>query len=142
MNLPKYWIPGRSDYHWIMQSEIDNGAAREIVDMDASGNLVDQDGTVLDRTLFGYDSALVIPSVFGIRPATGSRGDVDAWYQWENGRWYLKIKRVRDTGNADDVQFTKRNTPYQFSIGVMNNASIAHATPGGWDGNAYELILE
>lgn len=140
--LPKYWIPGRTDYHWIMQSEIDNGTARKIVDMDASGNLIDQDGTVLDRTQFGYDSGFVIPSVVGIKPATGSRGDVDAWYRWESGRWYVKIKRLRDTANADDVQFTKRNTPYQFSIGVMNNASIAHATPGGWDGNAYELILE
>ncbi|HEU4928420.1 MAG TPA: ethylbenzene dehydrogenase-related protein, partial [Candidatus Krumholzibacteria bacterium] len=140
--LPKYWIPGRTNYHWIMQSEIDNGTARKIVDMDADGNLIDEDGTVLDKTQFGYSSALVIPSVHGIQPATGSRGDVDAWYRWENGHWYLKVKRLRDTGNDDDVQFAKRNHPYEFSIGIMNAASIAHATPGGWSGLAYRLILE
>lgn len=140
--LPKYWIPGRSGYNWIMQSEIDDGTARKIVDMDATGNLVDEDGTVLDKALFDYSSQLVIPSVYGIQPATESRGDVDAWYKWENGHWYLKVKRLRDTGNGDDVQFTKLHVPYEFSIGVMNNAAIAHATPGGWSGYAYKLILE
>ncbi len=141
VTAPMYWIPGRTDYHWIMQTEIDAGVARLIVDLNDDGNWVDEDGTVLDKSLFGYDSDIVIPSLMGIKPGTGSRGDVSAWHNWSNGEWSLKIKRARDTGNTDDVQYTMTGEPYWFSVGIMNNAAIAHATPGGFAGTAYQLIL-
>ncbi|NNE09435.1 MAG: hypothetical protein HKN20_12815, partial [Gemmatimonadetes bacterium] len=141
VTAPLYWIPGRTDYHWIMQTEIDDGTARMIMDLNADGNWVDEDGTVLDKTLFGYDSDITIPSLQGIKPGTGSRGDVSAWHNWSNGMWTLKIMRARDTGAADDVQWTAVGEPYYFSIGVMNASAIAHATPGGFAGTAYQLIL-
>jgi len=141
VSAPMYWIPGRTDYHWIMQTEIDDGTARLIVDMNVDGNWVDEDGIILDQASFEYDSDTVIPSLKGIKPATGSRGDVSAWHNWSNGTWTLKVKRARDTGSDDDVQFTQLGTPYWFSVGVMNAAAIAHATPGGLAGTPSQLIL-
>jgi len=141
VKAPMYWIPGRTDYHWIMQTEIDNNTARLIVDLNADGNWVDEDGTILDKADFGFTSNKVIPSLMGIKPGTGSRGDVSAWHNWADGTWTLKVKRARDTGAADDVQFTIPGEPYWFSIGVMNAAAIAHATPNGYTGTAYQLIL-
>lgn len=141
VSAPIYWIPGRTDYHWIMQTEIDDDTARMIVDRNVDNNWVDEDGTVLDKTLFGYDSDMVIPSLMGIKPATGSRADVSAWHNWSAGTWTLKIKRARDTGTVDDVQFKELGIPYWFSVGIMNSAAIAHATPGGFAGEAFQLIL-
>lgn len=142
LDAPEYWIPGRTDYHWILQSEIDDGTARKIVDLNADGNFVDEDGTVLEKSEFGYSSNKVIPSLKGIQPATGSRGDVSAWHKWENGKWTLKIKRARDTGNDDDLQFTTPGDEYWFSVGIMDAAAIAHALPDGFSGTAYRMILE
>lgn len=142
MTVPEYWIPGRSNYDWISAAEIAAGTARKIVDVDANGNLVDEDATVLNRTLFGYGTALVIPSLKEIKAATGSRGDVSAWHNWSGGQWTLKIKRLRNTGNTDDVQFTQTSNDYWFSVGIMNAAAIAHSTPGGWTASAYRLSLK
>jgi len=142
ISAPIYWIPGRTDYHWIMQTEIDDNTARAIVDMNADGNWVDEDGTILLKEEYGYDSNKVIPSLMGIKPGTGSRGDLHAWHNWANGTWTLKIKRSRETTTPlQDVQYDELGVPYLFSTGIMNNAAIAHSTPGGYAGTAYQLIL-
>ena len=141
VDAPKYWIPNRQNYHWILQSEITDGTAKLIVDMDANGNFIDEASNVLDKTQHGFLSPLCVPSLIEIKPATGSRGDVSVWHNWSNGMWTLKIKRLRNTGNSDDLQFTQTGTPYWFSIGVMNAAAIAHAIPGGFTGTAYAMYL-
>lgn len=140
---PLYWIPDRTDYHWILKSEVDDGTAKEIVDLDSTGNFIDEVGNVLNKADFGYTSNKVISSLYNIKPGTGSRGDISAWHDWSNNTWTLKVKRARDTGNDDDVQFTEVGevNSYWFSIGVMDAAAIAHATPGGWAGPPYQMIL-
>ena len=88
------------------------------------------------------DSDLVIPSLMGIKPGTGSRGEVSVWENWADGEWTVKIRRSRATLNiAEDVQFTELSVPYWFSVGIMNAAAIAHSTPNGRSGTAYQLIL-
>jgi hypothetical protein len=142
VSAPIYWIPGRTNYHWILQSEIDDDTAREIVDLNGDNDWVDEDGTVLERALFGFDSDLVIPSLMGIKPGTGSRGEVSVWENWADGEWTVKIRRSRATSTIEeDVQFTELGVPYWFSVGIMNGAAIAHSTPNGFSGTAYQLIL-
>ncbi len=142
MSAPLYWIPGRTDYHWIMRTEIEDGTARMITDF-VDGNFVDEDGTVLNSADFGYDSDIVIPSLQDIRPGTEGRADVNAWHNWADGMWTLKVKRARDTGAPlEDVQFTETNTAYWFSIAPMNSAAIAHSTPDGLQGTSYPLYLQ
>jgi hypothetical protein len=45
-----------------------------------------------------------VPGVISRLP-TGSRGDVTAVANWDTDTWTLEIKRARNTGNGDDLQF-------------------------------------
>ncbi len=52
VEIPLYYIPGRTEYHNILQTEIDSGVARMITALNADGSLVDEDGTVLATSAF------------------------------------------------------------------------------------------
>jgi len=140
VKVPLYWVPGATDYHWIMA---DDANARQIVEIDAEGNLVDEDGTILAKELFDGDSAVQIPSLYGIKPATGSRGDVTAYHNYNasSHTWTLEVQRALDTGNADDVDFSDPEKEYYFSVAVFDGAAIAHAVPGGMSGNSFPLVM-
>lgn len=51
---------------------MEDGTARAIVDLNTDGDWVDEDGTILDKDEFCYDSNKVIPSLMGIKPGTGA----------------------------------------------------------------------
>ena len=140
-SIPAKWIPGKSDYHWIMA---DDASARKIVDIDTNRNLIDEDGTVISIENFLMGSPNIIPSIMEVKPATGSRGDVAVveYYDDATKTWNLEIKRARVTGNDDDVQFSDTKASYDFSVAVFNAAAIAHATPGGLSGRPYVLIFK
>lgn len=131
---PLYWIPNREDYHWIMAGD---SSAKKIVAVNENMDLVDEDGTIIER-----DS--LIPSIYDIKPATGSRGDVAAYHYYDKSSktWYLEIKRARTTGNSDDVDFGKNRKKYYFSIAVFDASAIAHAIPNGMAGTAYAMYLK
>ncbi len=141
VKVPKYWIPGKKDYHWIMK---DDPEAKKIVSIDSNGNLVDEAGNVLKKENFYGDSTIQIPSIYNIQPATGSRGDVTAYHNYnkETKTWTLEVKRSISTGNPDDVDFSDPNQFYFFSIAVFDAAAIAHATPGGMTGDSYTLVIK
>ena len=142
VDVPLYWIPGQTNYHWILKTEIDDGTAKQIVDIDEDNNLIDEDGNILEAEDFtlannsNLNSSMLIPSIQDVKPATGSRGDVEAWedYDESTNTWRLEIKRKLITGNEDDIQFNDLNAEYWFSIGVFDAAAIAHAIPGGMMG--------
>lgn len=54
--------------------------------------------------------------------ATGSVADVKAIGVWENGRWKLELSRKMDTGNGDDVVFT-RGKQLKGGIAVFDNSA-------------------
>lgn len=64
---------------------------------------------------------------------SGSITDVKAKGIWKNGLWMLELKRKLDTGNNDDVIFTKGNQ-VKSGIGIFN-ASEAN------DHNISEVII-
>ena len=140
VNVPLYWIPGASDYHWIMDAD---PSARQIVAIDQNGNLVDEDGTILVKEEFDGSSAVQIPSLYGIKPATGSRGDVAAYqnYDANTHTWTLEVQRALNTGNQDDVDFSDPEKMYYFSVGVFDAAAIAHAVPDGMSGTSFPLVM-
>jgi Ethylbenzene dehydrogenase len=142
LTLPLYWIPGREDYHWLMDGE---AGAKKIVGMDENMNLIDEDGTVLNKEEFMLGSSKLIPSIKGIKPATSSRGDVTVYdfYDESSKTWNLEIQRKLTTGfEKDDVQFSDFEKLYDFSISVFNSAAIAHATPEGLNGKVYSLKFD
>jgi len=140
VKAPVYWVPDATDYHWIMA---DNKDARKIVSVDSKGNLIDEDGTVLVKEKFDGDSDVQIPSIYSIKPGTGSRGDVTEYHNYDKATntWTLEVKRALTTGNADDVNFSDPERMYYFSIAVFNASAIAHAIPGGMSGTAYPLVI-
>ncbi len=140
VKVPAYWVPGATDYHWILKSD---SKARKIVSIDAKGNLVDEDGTVLVKENFDGNSDIQIPSIYNITPGTGSRGDVGAFHYYDEATntWTLEVKRAINTGNADDVNFSDPDRMYYFSIAVFDGAAIAHAIPNGMSGTSYPLVF-
>lgn len=67
----------------------------------------------------------VVPGYTINRPG-GSRGDIDAVGFWNNGRWVVTLRRLLDTGNADDVIFLPpKAVPFGISI-VDNGGGLPH----------------
>ncbi len=52
---------------------------------------------------------------FELQTPKGSRADVKARGQWENGFWTIEISRRLDTGHPDDVAFDPRRN-YRFGV--------------------------
>lgn len=142
-SIPKYWIPGRTNYHWILDTEISSGTAKKIVSIDTTTNaLIDEDGSELAPADFSVNANKLLPSVY-VSAFVGDRGDVNAFHNYSNSTWSLELKRKLVTGNnANDIQFDDLNEEYYFSIAVFDGAAIAHATPGGMIGYTYKLQFE
>lgn len=141
LKVPLYWVPGKKNYNWILASD---NAKKKIVKIDKDLNLIDEDGNVLKKEDFPGDSDNLIPSISELKPATGSRGDVAAYYNYDNSSktWTLEVERAIKTGNKDDVDFSDAKKTYYFSIAVFDAAAIAHATPGGLAGKAFPMIIQ
>ncbi|MGV6845036.1 MAG: ethylbenzene dehydrogenase-related protein [Lutibacter sp.] len=136
VKVPKYYIPGKTDYYWILESEVADNTAKLITAVDANGVLTDEDGNTIDpntdldfqRPVGGgmHDPALKgMPSIT-TTAFVGSRGDLVCGQTYTGNGWILEWKRPIDTGNADDVAFdiTKE---YPFGLAIFDNAAIAHA---------------
>lgn len=136
VKVPKYFIPSRSYYYWIAQSEIDAGTAKLITSVEADGTL-GYDGGTIDPTDPGFQregsttGANCIPSVY-TTPFVGSRGDIEAYGVFMGSGWVLELKRKLQTGDVDqqDVNFMALET-MAFGIAVFDNAGIAHGIKAG-----------
>lgn len=88
-----------------------------------------------------YADSKRIPGIV-TAPFTGSRGDVETFGVWKDGKWTIEIKRALITTgeNADtqDVQFKDLSATYPFGVAVFDNSQINHIYHYG----AYELIFK
>ncbi|MEK7254851.1 MAG: ethylbenzene dehydrogenase-related protein [Bacteroidota bacterium] len=81
VKVPKYFIPGKTNYYWITKDEIDNGAAKLITGVDADGVLVYEGGSLdpgadVDFMRDGVTTgSKCIPSIY-TEKVTGNRGDI------------------------------------------------------------------
>lgn len=130
VSVPKYVVPGKTNYYWITQTEVNNGNAKLITSVNSNGVLFYDGGSIDPNGDNGYASATGnkrFPSIHHANgPFVGSRGDVIAKANHTGSGWVLEIKRALNTGNDDDVVFDIKNK-YKFGIGVFENAGIAHA---------------
>lgn len=133
VNVPKYVIPGKTNYFWISKSEIDNSTAKLITSIDENGILYYDGGSIdpISDKAFQRDGSTtgnkVIPSVTTSR-LEGSRGDITAKGVHTQGKgWVLEIKRKLETEDTEkDVSFADFSDQY-FGIGVFNNTGHSHA---------------
>lgn len=65
-----------------------------------------------------------------VKPPTGSRGNVQAAGLWQDGVWYVEIRRALNTGNTDDALFAL-NSISTFGVALMDNSGgEGHWTQG------------
>ena len=133
--VPKYVIPGRTDYGWIMNTEVTAGTAKQEMAVDANGVLTLSDATTIDPNM-GTDYQRVgadvgpkaIPGVTLNDSYTGSAGDILCKAVFSAGSgWTIEIKRALKTTDAVyDVDFSSLADQY-FGFAVFENAQIAHS---------------
>jgi hypothetical protein len=133
LTVPKYVIPGKTKYGWILQSEITAGTAKVITAVDANGVLTLDDGSTIDPNI-GTDYQRVgagvgpkaIPGLT-INTYTGSRADVSCKASYTGSGWILEFKRALKTADAvNDVDFSSLADQY-FGFAIFENAQIAHS---------------
>ncbi len=133
VSVPKYVIPAKSNYGWILNSEITAGTAKTITAVSETGVLTLSDGSTIDPTV-GTDyqriglgiGAKSIPGLT-INAYTGSRGDISCKAVYTGSGWILEFTRALKTAdNIYDVDFSSLADQY-FGIGIFENAQIAHS---------------
>ncbi|CAN5420418.1 hypothetical protein BH10BAC3_BH10BAC3_28300 [soil metagenome] len=136
MNVPKYFVPGSTNYYWVLKSDQEAGTAKLITGVNANGVLSYNGGTIDPNTDTEFQrkgettGSKGMPSVCDVAPFVGDRGDIDAKAVYTGNGWILEFSRnlITPSGVAgnSDVQFDV-TSDYVFGIGVFDNAAIAHA---------------
>lgn len=133
LSVPKYVIPGKSNYGWILQSEITSNAAKTVMAVNANGVLALSDGTNIDPNI-GTDYQRIgsgvgpkaIPGLT-INSYTGSRADIPCKAQYTGSGWVLEFQRALKTADAvNDIDFSNLSNQY-FGFAIFENAQIAHS---------------
>jgi hypothetical protein len=136
VTVPKYFVPGRTNYYWVSKADQSAGVAKLITGVDVNGILYYTGGSVDPNTdpEFQRNGATTgikaIPSVCDIAPFVGDRGDIESQAVFTGNGWILEFSRPLVTGSGHtgntDVQFHP-DSEYVFGLAVFNNAAIAHA---------------
>lgn len=133
VSVPKYVIPAKSNYGWILNSEIADGTAKTVTGVSATGVLTLSDATTIDPNV-GTDyqrvgngvGAKAIPGLT-IGSYTGSRGDITCKSTYTGSGWILEFTRALKTADAVyDVDFSSLADQY-FGFAIFENAQIAHS---------------
>jgi hypothetical protein len=118
VQVPLYWKPfsGASGISsgsplFLLKSEIDSGAAKKIVSVDASGVLTDETGTKVPLWVH-------IPGWIDSQPGGPVYGDIAAKGTWADGVWTVELSRKLDTGSTTDVQFKDLTATYYWDAYV------------------------
>ena len=130
MSGPKYVIPGRENYYWITQSEIDDGTAKAVTAIALNGTLTYDGGSIVPMNDPAYSQGFGnkrMPSIIinpGGQGADG-RSEVQVKSQHIGSGWQLEIRRKLNTGDPTDADFTPGQT-IPFGLAIFNNAAIGH----------------
>ena len=130
MNSPKYVIPGRENYYWITQTEIDGGTAKAVTAVAVDGTLTYDGGTIDPNGDPAYSQGFGnkrMPSVI-INPGgqgNDQRSEVQVRAKHTGSGWQLEIRRKLTTGDPTDADFTPGQS-IPFGLAIFNNAAIGH----------------
>jgi len=130
MSGPRYVIPGRENYYWITQAEIDGGTAKAVTAVAVDGTLTYDGGTIDPNGDPAYSQGFGnkrMPSII-INPGLGEsdgRGEVQVRSQHVGTGWLLEIRRKLNTNDPTDAVFTPGES-IPFGLAIFNNAAIAH----------------
>lgn len=131
--VPKYVIPGRANYYWILGTEITAGTAKTVTAVSSTGMLTLSDATTIDPNV-GTDfqrigAGLGAKAIAGINITAydASRGDITCKSTYTGSGWILEFKRALKTADAVyDVDFSSLADQY-FGFAIFENSQIAHS---------------
>jgi len=127
---PKYVIPGRDNYYWITQAEVDGGTARPVTAVAVDGTLTYDGGEINPNGNPDYSQGFGskrMPSII-INPGgqgNDQRSEVQVRAKHIGSGWQLEIRRKLNTGDPTDVVFGFGDE-IPFGLAIFNNAAIAH----------------
>lgn len=138
VSVPKYIIPGKANYYYILQSEADNGTAKLVTAVDANGVLTLNDGTTIDPNtgtdyqrigdpVSGGDGPKIVPSYIAA-PLTNGRADITCMAVYTGSGWIIEWKRLLKTPDVlkQDVDFSSlQDQP--FGMAIFNKSNYQHA---------------
>jgi len=133
MSGPKYVIPGRENYYWITQSEIDGGTAKAVTAIALNGTLTYDGGSIVPMNDPAYSQGFGnkrMPSII-INPGgqgNDGRSEVQVKSKHTGSGWQLEIRRKLSTGDPTDIDFKSfiGGEPIPFGLAIFNNAAIGH----------------
>jgi hypothetical protein len=132
ITVPKYIIPGKTNYYWILESEITDGTAKLITGVDENGILTYMGGTINPNTDLSFQrngetiGAKCIPSIC-TSAFVGSCGDIICKATFTGSGWIVEFKRALKTADKDhDVDFSTLEDQY-FGFSVFDNRDLGHA---------------
>ncbi|MFZ4543746.1 MAG: ethylbenzene dehydrogenase-related protein [Saprospiraceae bacterium] len=137
VNVPKYIIPGRTDYYYILKSEVDSKTAKTITAVDSLGVLTLEDGTTIDPNVgtdyqrigdnvSGGVGAKSVPSYISA-PLTNGRADITCQAVYTGSSWIIEWKRLLKTPDVfkQDVDFSSLDDQ-PFGVAIFNKSNYQH----------------
>ena len=117
VSVPKYIIPDKSNYYYILQSEVESGTAKLVKAVDANGVLTLADATTIDPNVgtdyqrlgdavTGGHGPKIIPSYIS-SPLTNGRADIACQAIYTGTGWIVEWKTA-----AKNTRYIK--TGYRF----------------------------
>ena len=131
VSVPKYVIPGATDYFWIGEDQL-GVDAKLVTAVDADGVLTYDGGTIDPTGDTGYDQGSGnkrFPSIL-TRDFLGERADISVKAMHTGTGWVVELHRKLDTGDPWDVVFDP-TAELDFGFAIFDNAAIAHAIKPG-----------
>lgn len=131
VTVPKYVVPGATDYYWIPVGWLGN-EAKLVTAVDSEGVLT-YDGGTIDPADGGYEQgtgAKRFPSVL-TRDFLGERADLEVQVQFTGKGWIAEVKRKLNTNDPWDVVFDPEGEDIPFGFATFDNAAIAHGIKAG-----------
>jgi hypothetical protein len=137
VSVPKYIIPGKTDYYYILKSEVDDGTAKQVTAVDTNGVLTLKDGSKIDPNVgtdfqrigdavYGGDGPKIIPSYISA-PLTNGRADITCQAVYTGSGWVIEWKRLLKTPGTlkQDIDFTSlQDQP--FGVAIFNKSNYQH----------------
>lgn len=137
VNVPKYIIPSKSDYYYILQTEIDGGTAKLVTAVDSFGVLTLSDNTTIDPNtgtdyqrigdaVYGGHGPKIVPSYISA-PLTNGRADISCQAVYTGSSWVIEWKRLLKTPGTlkQDVDFSSLEDQ-PFGVAIFNKSNYQH----------------
>lgn len=137
VSIPKYVIPDKTDYYYILQSEVDAGTAKLVTAVDINGVLTLSDNSTIDPNVgtdyqrvgdavYGGDGPKIIPSYISAA-LTNGRADISCQAVYTGAGWIVEWKRLLKTPGTlkQDIDFSSL-ADQPFGVAIFNKSNYQH----------------